>query len=72
MTNKKKTIPLVQPSKTNAIEDAKRLLAEAAKKDVETCQKEVNAIMEKYGCLFRMDVQLVGDKVEKRLIIIKK
>lgn len=57
--------------KDKAIEDAKKLLEEQTKEDLQNCQKEINEVLIKFGCKLQLDVAIQGDKVIKRVGVIK-
>ncbi len=64
----KKTTPVV--TKITA-EEAKQIIAEQNKKDIQDCQKVINETLVKFGCKLLMNVQIHGDRVVKEIGIVK-
>ena len=63
----KKTQP-----KVNKLEEAKKLIEEQAKKEIELCGKEVNQVLEKHNCTMIVQGRFIGNQIEYQIIINKK
>ena len=68
----KKVASEIAGMKVDKLSEAKKLIEEQNKKDAELCQKEVQAVLEKYGCNIMPTANVVIDGRAVGVMIIKK